>query len=272
MKVLLKIAYLGTSYAGFQAQRGASCRTVQQTLTDAVSKAVGKPCLVTGCSRTDSGVHAKGFCATIEPADGGDITIPLDKIPVSVNHYLPDDVAVLNAAAVPEDFHPRYDVKSKDYIYVFSDAPTRDPFSHGRVTYLKQPLAEESVRRMNEATEHFVGTHDFASFMAQGSKITDTVRTVFSASVSRKGNSVEFRVCADGFLYNMVRIMAGTLLSVGQNKMELFDVKKAVMGKDRSLAGVTAAACGLYLNRVEYKKSVEWVFPEEDPSEGGAEA
>ena len=269
MKVLLKIAYLGTQYAGFQAQRGVSCRTVQETLTDAVTKAVGKPCLVTGCSRTDSGVHAKGFCATVETVDGSGITIPPEKIPVSVNHYLPEDVAILNAASVSDDFHPRYDVQSKEYVYVYTDSPTRDPFLHGRATYLKQRLADDSIFCMNEASRCFVGTHDFASFMAQGSKITDTIRTVYSTSVSRKGSCVEFRVSADGFLYNMVRIMAGTLLAVGQGKMTIGDVKAAVEGKDRSLAGATAPAGGLYLNHVVYQKPVFWVFPEANEAEGG---
>ncbi|MBQ9121485.1 MAG: tRNA pseudouridine(38-40) synthase TruA [Clostridia bacterium] len=260
MKILLKIAYLGTNYAGFQAQRGSSCRTVQETLTEAVCLSLGKPCHVTGCSRTDSGVHARGFCASIEAVDGSDITVPVEKIPVSVNHRLPEDVAVLDAALVPDSLHPRYNVKSKEYVYVFSDSPTRDPFLFDRAMYLKAPLTVENVTAMHTAAQSFVGTHDFSAFMAQGSKITDTVRTVYSASVRRVADTVEFRVSADGFLYNMVRIMAGTLLAVGQGKLVPERVAEIVLGKDRRLAGITAPPHGLYLDRVEYGTPIAWAL------------
>lgn len=259
MKVLLKIAYLGTNYAGFQTQRGSSHQTVQAVLTEAVSAALGTPCTVTGCSRTDSGVHARGFCAVIESL-AGEITTPLDKIPIAVNHKLPDDISILNCAPVPEDFHPRYGVVSKEYVYVFYDNALRDPFLEGRSMKLRVALSASDVAAMNEAASAFVGTHDFASFMAQGSKIKDTVRTVLSASVARVGSTVEFRVAADGFLYNMVRIMAGTLLSVAYGKYKPSDIVAVIKKKDRTCAGATAPACGLYLERAEYAIPIYWVL------------
>lgn len=260
MKLLLKITYLGTSYAGFQAQRGADCRTVQETLTEAVSTAFGIPCTVTGCSRTDSGVHARGFCAAVETVSGAPITVPAHKAPVAINHHLPEDIAVRDAALVPDSLHPRYSVTSKEYVYVFSDGKTRDPFLSGRAAKVKTEFSPEDVLRMDRAAAAFIGTHDFTAFMAQGSKITDPTRTVYFASVRRIGETVEFRVSANGFLYNMVRIMAGTLLAVGQGKLEPDALPAILEGKDRSKAGVTAPACGLYLDRVEYDTPIPWTL------------
>lgn len=271
MKVLLKIAYLGTNYAGFQAQRGSGCRTVQQILTEAVREALGKPCSVTGCSRTDSGVHAKGFCAAIQALDGSDITVPIDKIPIAVNHRLPSDISVMDAAHVPDDFHPRYDVSSKEYVYTFRDGPVRDPFLHDRAMLLKDRLAPEDVDRMDRAAQAFVGEYDYSAFMAQGSKIVDPVRHVQSASVKRVGECVEFRVSANGFLYNMVRIMAGTLLAVGQGKLPSDAISGIIASKDRKNAGVTAPACGLYLNTVSYSKPVAWSIHPQTESNGGVD-
>ena len=269
MKILLKIAYLGTNYAGFQAQRGSSCCTVQQTLTEAVCAAVGRPCSVTGCSRTDSGVHATGFCAAVHANDGADITVPVEKIPIAINHQLPNDISVVDAALIPDDFHPRYDVHSKEYIYTYAEGPTRNPFLHDRSMLLKDRLSDGAVYQMNLAAQSFIGRHDFSAFMAQGSKITDPTRTVYSASVTRDGGCIEFRVSADGFLYNMVRIMAGTLLAVGQGKLAAGSVKDIIASRDRKNAGITAPACGLCLHAVEYKKQVCWTLRPQIKGDGG---
>ena len=250
MKILLKLAYVGTAYCGWQAQNNGN--TVQQKLTDAVNRLFGFECDVTGCSRTDSGVHANGFCATVSKRGEQDIetTVPTERIPRAVNCFLPDDISVLSAEWVAGSFHARYDVKSKEYVYRIFTRQERDPFLADRVWHHPKPLDVDS---MNVAAQHFVGLHDFSAFMSQGSKIVDTRRTVFFAEVSSRGDTVEFRVSADGFLYNMVRIMTGTLVEVGEGKLSPEDIPGIIVSRDRSSAGITAPACGLYLDKVFYK-------------------
>ncbi len=249
MKILLKLAYVGTAYNGWQAQKEGN--TVQQCLTAAVERLLGYACDITGCSRTDSGVHANGFCATLakKGEQGIETTIPLERFPRAVNAFLPDDIAVIEATAVNDDFHARYSVVAKEYVYRIFTRHERDPFLADRVWYYPRTLDADA---MNEAAKHFVGYHDFASFMAQGSKIVDTRRNVKSAFVVRNGDIMEFRVSADGFLYNMVRIMVGTLVEVGEGKRKPDDIVDIVAACDRGCAGITAPACGLYLDRVFY--------------------
>ncbi len=250
MKILLKLAYVGTSYNGWQAQKDGN--TIQQCLTEAVESLLGFACDVTGCSRTDSGVHANGFCATVskkgEP--GIETTVPLERFPRAVNAFLPNDIAVIEATAVDNGFHARYDVVAKEYVYRIFTRHERDPFLADRVWHYPREL---NVIAMDCAAKSFVGYHDFASFMAQGSKIIDTRRTVKSASVAKNGDIVEFRVSADGFLYNMVRIMTGTLVEVGEGKRSFDNISDVISACDRRLAGITAPACGLYLDRVFYE-------------------
>ena len=267
-KLLIKAAYNGKNYCGFQSQKNGV--TVQGKLTEAAKIAFKTQCLVTGCSRTDSGVHAKGFCATVIPASlesaqsegqNDDWTcVPPDKICEVLNNYLPHDIAVIDAAFVGTDFHPRYDAESKEYSYVISDRGVRDPFRDGLVTRVLYKISDDAVHLMNIAAESFCGTHDFRAFMAAGSKIETTVRTVHRAEVKRIGDDIVFEVSADGFLYNMVRIMTGTLLAVAQGKIAANDIVKIIQSQDRRNAGVTVPPDGLYLNKVEYTKPVEWMF------------
>ncbi len=250
MKILLKLAYIGTAYNGWQAQNNGN--TVQQRLTKAARHLFGFECDVTGCSRTDSGVHANGFYATVNERGklGIETSVPTERIPRAINCFLPDDIAVISAEWVNDSFHARYDVKSKEYVYKIFTRHERDPFLADRVWHFPKKLDKDA---MEQAARHFVGYHDFASFMAQGSKIVDTRRTVMSAAVSAKGNNVEFRVSADGFLYNMVRIMTGTLVEVGEGKIHPEKIPDIIAAHDRSTAGITAPACGLYLEQVLYK-------------------
>ncbi len=250
MKILLKLAYVGTAYCGWQAQNNGN--TVQQRLTDAAHRLFGFECDVTGCSRTDSGVHANGFCATVSKRGelGLETSVPTDRIPRAINCFLPDDIAVVSAEWVDDGFHARYDVKSKEYVYKIFTRQERDPFLAERAWHHPKQL---DVKAMNAAAQYFVGLHDFSAFMAQGSKIVDTRRTVFSAEVSSRGDTVEFRVSADGFLYNMVRIMTGTLVEVGEGKISPDELPNIISSCNRSSAGITAPACGLYLDRVFYK-------------------
>ena len=257
MKLLLKVAYDGTEFHGFQYQP--SKRTVQGVLTESFSSLFGFPVAVTGCSRTDSGVHALGFCLTVSSNEGNVLKIPTAKFHKAANNILPPDVSVLGAAQVPDSFHPRYDSAGKEYVYKIYDSITPSPFMAGRAMYAPRPMTEKQLELMNEAAQYFVGTHDFTSFMAAGSKIVDAVRTVKEAYVKRsEDNLVSFTVSADGFLYNMVRIMAGTLFDTACGRFSPSDIPKIIESADRARAGNTAAACGLYLNRVFYPAEINW--------------
>lgn len=251
MKLAILVKYVGTSFEGFQAQP--SGNTVQQHLTSAVSKVFGFPCNVTGCSRTDSGVHALGFVATVEPSDlekNDWCTIPPAKFHRAVAQHLPTDIAVIGAATVDDSFHPRYSVSGKEYVYIMKDSPDNDPFLQNRVWQLRRRISDSELQKMQDACKLFIGNHDFRGFMSKGSSVTDTVRTVTDARVIRDGEKIFFSVSADGFLYNMVRIMAGTLVGIAYG--EDIDVSYAIENGDRLRLGVTAPPEGLYLNKVFY--------------------
>ena len=252
MKLLIKLSYLGKDFFGYQAQKDK--RTVQTELNRAAGELFGCDCDITGCSRTDSGVHANCFCATVNKHGelGLETDIDVHKIPRAMSAHLPEDIAVFDAEWVDDDFHARYDVKYKEYIYKINNSHVRDPFLEGRAWHYPRVLGDEAVKRMNDAAAQYVGTHDFSAFMAQGSNVSTTVRTVVAASVEKIGNEIIFRIAADGFLYNMVRIMTGTLISVGEGKISPDDMTKIIESKDRSNAGMTAPAHGLYLNKVVY--------------------
>ena len=246
MKIVLNISYLGTNYAGFQVQPNAM--TVQQRLQDAVESVFGYRCPLTGCSRTDSGVHAGMFVCAIDTADAPN-SPPIDKVADALNHYLPDDISVHEAKVAPDDFHPRYGVKSKEYCYVIWNARAKNPFLSHRALHWPTPLDEVL---MNEAARYFVGEHDFAAFCAAGSSVTSTVRQIYSASVVRDGDRIIFSVEGNGFLYNMVRIMVGTLINVSAGKYSPGDILKIIESKSRASAGFTAPPDGLYLHKVNY--------------------
>jgi len=252
MKILLNISYVGSAYCGYQVQKNGV--SIQQKLNEAARSLFGFECDIVGCSRTDKGVHANMFCACVTEKGCKSIssTIPEASIPVAFNSYLPGDISVRSARYVEDDFHPRYDVKYKEYVYKIYNAPILDPFLYGRVWHYPRALSDKALSDMNEAAKNFIGKYDFSAFMASGSKVVDTVRNVISARVERHGDTVEFIVCADGFLYNMVRIMTGTLIAVAEGKISPEQITDIIESRDRSRAGNTAPADGLYLNRVEY--------------------
>ncbi len=262
MKILLKIKYNGAAYCGFQAQ--ADGRAIQNVLTEAFTSLFSFPCAVTGCSRTDSGVHAAGFCATVAPRTdtyGEDwCRIPVARIHRAVNVLLPDDISVIAAAVVPDDFHPRYNVISKRYEYRIYDTPARDPFLFGRAYHSVRRIDEHSLSEMNRAAALFCGKHDFSAFMSTGSKITDPVREVYTATVKRSADGViVYGVEANGFLYNMVRIMTGTILEIAYGTRSVEDVKCALETGDRQKAGFTAPPEGLSLTEVRYDRKIDWL-------------
>ncbi len=244
MRYLLTLRYIGTAYHGWQVQENALA--VQPVVQDALCEMFPHRPGLSGCSRTDSGVHANMYCCHFDS--------PLSRDPFgvicSVNRNLPDDIAVTDCKIVDDDFHARYSVVSKEYVYKIYNRVHRDPFAHGRAYHYRYPL---NVEQMNAAAQHYIGTHDFTSFCSLGAKEGDKTRTVYTASVTRNGDYVVFRVSADGFLYNMVRIMVGTLLRVSQGKFSPDDIPAILAAGNRDQAGPTAPPEGLYLNQVFYE-------------------
>lgn len=247
MKYFAKIKYLGTDFHGFQVQPDK--RTVQGELCRALAEATGYPCKVTGCSRTDAGVHANEFCLTVE-SDGA--TVPADKLPLAVARFLPNDLSLFYAKECDEKFHPRYDVKEKEYLYRIINRPVYDPFEYGRAWFLPRHIGEKKIALMNLAAEKIIGKRDFSAFMSEGSDTEDTVRNVTYLKVEKQGDLIEVRIRADGFLYNMVRIIVGTLTEVAYGRFTPDYVSEIIESKNRQKAGMTAPPEGLYLNRVFY--------------------
>ncbi len=242
-RLLLTLQYEGTRYCGWQVQP--SGVTVQQTLQDAIERVTGVRSGVIGCSRTDAGVHAAMFCCTFDT----DSPIPPARFPAALNAHLPTDIAVSNCREVAADFHPRYAARGKRYVYRVWNAPERSPFWETRAIHLRSPLDAEALQR---AARAYIGTHDFSAFCAAGSAVRDRVRTVRDFTVTREGDLVTFAVEADGFLYNMVRIMVGTLLDIASGHLNAGCIPDALASGDRDRAGATAPAKGLCLQAVFY--------------------
>ena len=256
MKLLLKISYLGTAYCGYQVQPNAV--SVQQKLNEAALAVFGYDCDIVGCSRTDSGVHANEFCATVSKkgTETLETHIPTERIPLALCAHLPEDIAVFDAKWVPESFHARYDVLEKEYLYRIYNSPVRNPFEEGRACRLPKRIDGDALERMKQAAGRLCGTHDFSAYMANGSKVVSTVRTITCSTVERDGDLILYRVAADGFLYNMVRILTGTLVAVAEGKIAPEEIDEITASCDRSRAGMTMPAYGLYLNRVRYRSDI----------------
>lgn len=239
----LWLKYNGTAYHGWQIQDNAD--TVQGQIENAVGQIFCEKISVNGCSRTDAGVHANEFCCNFRTENN----MPCATVVRALNAKLPLDIVVFACEEVPVDFHARFDTKSKEYIYKIWNSELRNPFLLDTVFQYKYKLDES---KLDKAAKDFIGTYDFASFCASGSSVQDTVRTVFDASVTREGDLVIFRVCGDGFLYNMVRIMVGTLIYINEGKIGESDIKEIILSLDRKKAGKTVSPEGLYLNKVNY--------------------
>ncbi|MBO4216754.1 MAG: tRNA pseudouridine(38-40) synthase TruA [Clostridia bacterium] len=243
MRYLLRLRYAGENFSGFQSQKNA--RTVEDTLRSAVESIVKTDVKITGCSRTDAGVHADEYFASV--FFGKDISVT--DFPRAVNTYLPSDVAVTGACPVDDDFSLRRSIKAKTYRYLIKTEKYKDPFFISRAAFCPSLFSDG----LDEAAKAFKGTHDFRAFMATGSDIKPdvgrgTVRTVYDCRVERGDGYIQIFVTADGFLYNMVRIIAGTLVEAAEGKIE--DVAGVIASLDRNFAGRTMPAAGLYLHRV----------------------
>ena len=241
MRVLLKISYLGTNYHGWQVQPNGI--TVQETLQDALEKLYQSRPALTGCSRTDSGVHAKEFYCHFDTEK----YIPENNIINALNTMLPNDISVLGCEFVENDFHARYSSKGKEYIYQIYNAQTPNPFLYETSWHINRKL---DIIKMNKFANDLIGKHDFIAFSSSGRTVTDTVRTVEYCTVETNDDIITIKVRADGFLYNMVRIIVGTLVDVSDGKIDIDSALKIIESKDRSLAGFTAPPKGLFLNRV----------------------
>ena len=242
-RLLITLRYDGTAYHGWQVQPNAV--TVQELLQNAVESVTGVRAGSTGCSRTDAGVHAEMFCCALDT----DSPLRGDKMASALNFHLPRDIAAYDVREVDEEFHPRYHARGKRYVYRIWNGKQRHPVYDRYALHRKQPLDADLL---NRAAAGYVGTHDFAAFCAAGSDVQDTVRTVRDCRVERQGELVLFSVEADGFLYNMVRIMVGTLLEVADGRLSAEDIAKIIASCDREQAGPTAPAKGLCLQQVFY--------------------
>ena len=243
-RIKLTIAYDGTNYCGWQVQPNGN--TIEEVINKALSKLTGEEILVIGASRTDSGVHAMGNVAVFDT----ETTIPPEKIGIALNQRLPDDIVITKSEEVPLDFHPRYCDCSKTYEYHIVN--TRIPVPTKRLTnwFVSYEL---DIDKMRQAASYLVGEHDFVSFCNVRTDVENTVRTITALDILTNGNEITIRITGNGFLYNMVRIIVGTLIRVGRGFYEPEKVKEILETKDRKAAGVTAPAQGLMLMEIEYK-------------------
>jgi len=245
--IKLTIEYDGTNYAGWQVQPNGT--TIQQALEQAIAEIVQHEVSLTGSGRTDTGVHALGQVANFHTES----EIPAERLVHAINSRLPDDIAIVAAEDAPAGFHARYSAKSKTYRYRVLNRRVRSPMMRN-TAYLLQEAIE--LDKMKEAAECLAGRHDFAAFRTAGSAARTTVRNVMRLDIEttprQDGLLIDFYITADGFLYNMVRAIVGTLLDVGRGRFDAGDVKRILESKDRSLAGPTAPAHGLCLMEVHY--------------------
>ena len=242
-RILLTVSYDGTAYCGWQYQDNGI--SIQQKVEEALEKALGGFTRVTGASRTDAGVHALGQRAHFDTCS----SIPPEKYPFVLNRFLPPDIRVTESIRVPPDFHARFDAAGKWYTYRIHNAPHPSALYRCLTAHVPVLLDENA---MDSCARQLLGTHDFAAFAAAGGQAKTTVRTIDRVSVVRDGTEITLKVHGDGFLYNMVRIIAGTLIYVGQGKLDPGCIARAIDSKNRLDLGITAPACGLELTRVEY--------------------
>lgn len=243
-RIKLTIAYDGTNYCGWQVQPNGI--TIEEVINKELSKLTGESIQVIGASRTDSGVHAKGNVAVFDT----ETTIPAEKLSMALNQRLPEDIVIVKSEEVPLDFHPRYCNCSKTYEYHIIN--TRIPIPTERLTHYFVSYSLD-FDKMRQAASYLVGEHDFASFCNIKSEVENTVRTITALDILTEGNRVTIRITGNGFLYNMVRIIVGTLIRVGRGFYEPEKVKEILEAKDRKAAGVTAPAHGLMLMEIQYK-------------------
>ena len=244
-RIKLTVAYDGTDYCGWQIQKNGI--TVEEVLNRALSRLTGEEITVVGASRTDAGVHARGNVAVFDT----DTRIPAERIVYAVNALLPEDVVVVRSEEVPAGWHPRKCVSVKTYEYRILNKEFPDPVRRRDTYFVSFSL---DIERMRRAAEYLKGEHDFKSFCSTQTAVETTVRTIYDLDIKKEGEIITIRVRGNGFLYNMVRIIAGTLAGVGRGYFEPEDMERMLEAKDRTQAGVTAPPQGLTLVGIEYEK------------------
>ena len=240
----MKLAYDGSRYQGWEKQKTADA-TIQGKLEAVIERMTGTYIEVIGCGRTDAGVHAKAMIANAKFETGKGIK----EIQAYLNHYLPEDIAVLEVSEVSERFHSRYNATGKTYCYTCYIGDVKPVFDRKYVYVLEE---KPDVKKMKRAAEYLMGTHDFASFCANKKKKKSTVRTVDKINITEENGYLRFMVHGDGFLHHMVRILVGTLLEVGFGKRTPESMRELLEAKERAMAGVTAPAQGLCMMSVDY--------------------
>lgn len=249
--ILLTIQYDGTAYSGWQRQPQPHLRTVQGEVEKVLTKLCAMPIRVEGSGRTDAGVHALGQRATFH----GEFSIPTDRIAFAGSNLLPPDIRITEAVEVPSGFHARFNAKGKKYTYRIVNSSQKDPFRRNYAYFVEGKLDEDAMRQGGAA---MIGTHDFKCFQAASqSPKEDTVRTIYALDITRSGDTISLDVVGSGFLYNMVRIITGTLLDVGSGKIRAEDMGRIIKSRDRTRAGHTAPPQGLYLAEVYYEERRE---------------
>ena len=242
-RIALIIEYDGTNYVGWQVQPNGIA--VQQVIDDAFDKLIGERPVLHASGRTDSGVHARAQVAHFDT----ECRIPADKFCYALNTRLPDDIRIKASLEVPNDFHARFDVKEKHYVYTINNAPHASAFTRNTALHIHYPL---DIERLNAAAKLFLGEHDFNAFKSSGSAASSTARTIYASEWEKDEDMLRYHVAGSGFLYNMVRIMVGTMIRIGQGFEEPDVIAEALSAADRSFAGDTAPAHGLMLYRVKY--------------------
>ncbi|CCY61024.1 tRNA pseudouridine(38-40) synthase TruA [Coprococcus eutactus] len=243
-RVKLVVAYDGTNYHGWQVQDNGI--TIEEVLNRTISELVQEDIKVIGASRTDAGVHACGNVAVFDTES----RIPGDKFSFALNQRLPEDIRIQESCEVDADFHPRYADTVKTYEYNILNRRFELPSKRLYAAFCYYPM---DIERMNQAAAYLVGEHDFKSFCSAGAQVQTTVRTIYAVNVTKEDDMVHIRITGNGFLYNMVRIIAGTLMQVGTGLMEPEQVKEILEARDRSKAGPTAVAKGLTLVEIRYE-------------------
>ena len=235
-RVKLIVAYDGTNYCGWQVQPNGI--TIEEVLNRELSRLLGEPIRVKGASRTDAGVHSLGNIAVFDTMS----RMPAEKIAFALNRFLPPDIVSQGSEQVPDDWNPHLVKSRKTYEYRILNRTFRQPTERLYAHFYHYPL---DVEKMDEAAKHLIGEHDFTSFSSIHAEVTDRVRTIYEAGVTRTDDMVTIRVTGNGFLYNMVRIIAGTLIEVGGGLKKPSDIPEILAKKNREAAGPTAPACGL---------------------------
>ena len=245
--IALQLMYVGTAYHGWQIQNNAA--TVQETLEQAVAKVVKHPVRFTGAGRTDAGVHARVYIANFRTT----CNIPCDRMPLAFNARLPEDIVVVSAREVSDSFNAIGSCRKKEYTYQVYNSRIRNAFYVDRAYFYPKRLDEKVMAR---AAQEFVGTRDFAAVRDVGTNVRSTVRTVYYFDVAREGDLITMKVCANGFLYNMVRIMVGTVLYAAEGKLTPEDIREILLRGNRVEAGPTVPPGGLYMTKLWYREPV----------------